>query len=38
MEEENKAIEEVKETAKTKEKKPNKLLMAINHCPKIIKK
>lgn len=38
MEEENKAIEEVKETAKTKEKKPNKLLMAINHCPKVIKK
>lgn len=38
MEEESKVTEEVKETAKTKERKPNKLLVAINHCPKIIKK
>lgn len=38
MEEEDKVIEEVKETTKTKEKKRNKLLTTIKHCPKIVKK
>ena len=38
MEEENKVIEELKETTKTKETKQNKLLTTIKHCPKIVKK